>query len=198
MEQFKFLADLYKDIYFWLAGVTPGEHTCISHYKKYDKVVWLKIKNKIIELENKKELTFYEKEFLKCKYKGKAYRVIRYNYRNKGHVHAVNYYQSCSKNINAVKNVNIYGEKILIELNAKQNSYAIDIFKLLFFMIKNEIIRLEDFKKYNFLNLEKYECEKEVVIPLTDENIVNISIVNFEENRKIDLPKSKWYRNKLY
>ena len=198
MEQFIFLADLYKDIYFWLAGITPGEHTCITHYKNYNKKVWEKIKNKIIELENKKCLTSYEKEFLKCKYIGNAYRVIAYNFRNQGHVCEVNYYQSCSKNIKAVKNVKIHGEKILIELKAKQDSYAIDIFELLIFMIKNEIIRLQDFKKYNFLNLEIYECEKEVVLPITNDNIVNISIVNFEENKKIDLEKSKWFRNRLY
>jgi len=197
MEQFNFLADLYKDIYFWLAGITPGEHTCISHYKKYDKEVWIKIKNKIIELENKKNLTTYEKEFLKCKYEGKAYRVITYNSRNKGHVYIVNNYQSFSKSLQAVKNVKIYGDKILIEINADKHSYAIDIFELLCFMIKNEIIRLEDFKEYNFLKLEKYECEKEVVVPLVEEDIVNINFVNFEENKIINLSKSKWYRKKL-
>ena len=197
MEQFNFLADLYKDIYFWLAGITPGEHTCISHYKKYDKEVWIKIKNKIIELESKKDLTIYEKEFLKCKYEGKAYRVITYNSRNKGHVYIVNNYQSFSKSIQAVKNVKIYGDKILIEINANKDSYAIDIFELLCFMIKNEIIRLQDFKKYNFLKLEKYECEKEVVVPLVEEDIVNINVVNFEENKIINLSKSKWYRKKL-
>ena len=52
-------------------------------------------------------------------------------------------------------------------------------------MIKNQIIRLEDFKKYNFLKLEKYECEKEVVVPLVEEDIVNINVVNFEENKII-------------
>lgn len=166
IEEFNFLTDLYKEIFYWLAGTTPGGYTCISHYKKYDKKVRLTIKNKIIELENKKELTPYEKEFLKCKYTGKAYRVIQYNPRNKGHVCVINSYQSCSKNIKAVKNVSIYGDKILIELNATENSYAIDIFELLAFMIRNEIIRLQDFKVCNFLNLEKYECEKEIIVPL--------------------------------
>jgi hypothetical protein len=198
MEQFNFLADLYKDIFFWISRITPGEHTCISRFKKYDKKVWIKIKNKIVDLENKNSLTTDEKEFLKCKYVGKAYRVITYNSRNRGHVYIVNNYQSFSKNIQAVKNVKVYGNKILIEINANKYSYAIDIFELLQFMIKKEIIRLEDFKKYNFLELEEYKCEKEVVVPLIEENVININIVNFEENKKIDLSKSKWYRNGLY
>ena len=92
MKEFYFLAELYNKIYYWLVGTTPGEHTCISHYKKYDKEVWLQIKNKISELENKQKLTFYEKEFIKCKYIGDAYRVIKYNSRNKGHVCTTNSY----------------------------------------------------------------------------------------------------------
>lgn len=198
MEEFIFLADLYKEIYYWLAGKTPGEHTCISYYKNFDKNVWLKIKNKIIELEHKNELTIFEKEFLRCKYKGKAYRVIKYNSRNKGHVCITNTYQSCSKNIRAVKNVSIYGDKILIELKVTKDSYAIDIFQLLSFMIKNEIIKIEDFAVCNFLNLEKYLCEKEVAVPLMRENIVNVSIANFTTKTAIDLPKSEWFRKKLY
>ena len=45
-----------------------------------------------------------EKEFMKCKYEGSAYRVINYRHRRKGHVCVTNTYQSCSKDIKGVKN----------------------------------------------------------------------------------------------
>lgn len=198
MEEFIFLADLYKEIYYWLAGKTPGEHTCISYFIYYDKNVWEKIKSKIIELENKNNLSILEKEFIKCKYEGKAYRVINYNSRNKGHVCITNTYQSCSKDIDGVKNVNVYGDKILIELIARKESYAIDIFKLLSFMIKNQIINIQDMERCNILNLEKYLCEKEVIVPLIKENIVNVSVVNFTKGTSKNILKNQWFRRKLY
>ena len=49
IEEFNFLTDIYKKIYYWLAEMTPGEHTCIRYFKQYDKNVWDKIKNKIKE-----------------------------------------------------------------------------------------------------------------------------------------------------
>ena len=198
MEEFSFLADLYKDIHFWLSGITPGEYTCISRYKKYDKDVWNIIKNKIIELENKKELTTYEKDFLKCKYTGNAYRVINYNPRKHGYVYAFGCYQSCSKTLSEVKNVGVYGEKILIELIAKHDAYAIDMFELLCFMVKNEIIRFEDVITHNLSTLERYECEGEVIVPLDKSNIKNVKVVNFEQGIEKELEPSKWYRNNLY
>lgn len=198
IEEFNFLTDIYKKIYYWLAGTTPGEHTCISYFKQYDKNVWDKIKNKIIELENKNRLSKIEKEFIKCKYEGKAYRVINYNSRNKGHVCITNTYQSCSKNIEGIKNVNLYGNKILINLIAVKETYAIDVFELLSFMIKNKIINIQDMERCNLYNLEKYLCEKEVVVPLTKESIENIKVIDLKNNILKEIPKNEWYRKNLY
>ena len=142
MSEFRFLTYLYNDIYLWLASSTPGEHVTKGYFKDKDKKVWNRIKNKFIELEKKKELSELEKEFLNCKYVGKAYRIIHYYKRRNGQVYPIDCYQSCSKTINGVKKVNLYGDVTLIELLSSEYSYSIDLFKLLEFMVKNKLIIL--------------------------------------------------------
>lgn len=198
IEEFNFLTDIYKKIYYWLAGTTPGEHTSIRYFKHYDKEVWNKIKDKIIEIENKSRLSKIEKEFLKCKYEGNAYRVINYNSRKKGQVCVTNTYQSCSKDIKGVKNVNLYGDRTLIELNSTKDTYAIDIFKLLSFMIKNEIIDIRDMEHCNIHSLERYLCEKEVVVPITKKSIVNVGVIDFKNNLSKKILPNEWFRKNLY
>ena len=197
INEFAFLKEIYEKIYNWLAGTTPGEHAYIRYFKKYDKEVWNKIKEKMIELENKSRLSKIEKEFMKCKYEGSAYRVINYRHRRKGHVCVTNTYQSCSKDIKGVKNVNLYGKRILIELNSTKDAYAIDVFKLLCFMIKNEIIDIKDMERCNIYNLEKYICEKEVVVPITQKNIVNISVIDLKNNISKKILPNEWFRKNL-
>lgn len=196
-EDFVFLSKIYKDIYIWFATKTPGDIICLSFFKRYDKDVWEKVKNKIIELENKIQLSKIEKEFIKCKYEGNAYRVINYFSRRKGHVFKANTYQSCSKDIDSVKKISIHGDKILMELKASKEMYAIDLMMLLRFMIKNELINIEDMKFYSFFNLEKYIDEKEVIVPISDKSIVNISVVNFEKGTYTEIPQNQWFRNTL-
>ena len=77
MNGFEFLTDIYDDLYLWLSSNTPGECVTKGYFKNKDKKVWDKIINKIKELESKNYLTEVEKDFLKCKYIGKSFRVIR-------------------------------------------------------------------------------------------------------------------------
>lgn len=198
LNDFNFLSDIYKEIYSWIACNTPGEHRGISHFKNYDKNVWGSIKYKIKELEKNNKLTDLEKEFLKCKYVGSGYRVFCYEKRKNGQVYINNTYQSCSKSEQGVKNVtNLHGELVLIKLNAYEEHYAIDVFELLCFMYKNKLINIEDFKYYNPKQLVKYEKEEEVLIPITENTITNISIVNYEQNEYKELLREKWFRNSI-
>lgn len=198
LNDFNFLSDIYKEIYSWIACNTPGEHRGISHFKNYDKNVWESIKYKIKELEKNNKLTDLEKEFLKCKYVGSGYRVFCYEKRKNGQVYINNTYQSCSKSEQGVKNVtNLHGELVLIKLNAYEEHYAIDVFELLCFMYKNKLINIEDFKYYNPKQLVKYEKEEEVLIPITENTITNISIVNYEQNEYKELLREKWFRNSI-
>ena len=74
----------------------------------------------------------------------------------------------------------------MINLIAVKETYAIDVFELLSFMIKNKIINIQDMERCNLYNLEKYLCEKEVVVPLTKESILK------------EIPKNEWFRKNLY
>lgn len=198
MNEFRFLTYLYNDIYLWLASSTPGEHVTKEYFKEKDKKLWNQIKDKFIELEKKKELSELEKEFLNCKYVGKAYRIINYYKRRNGHVYPIDCYQSCSKSINGIKNVGLHGNVILIELVSSKYSYSIDLFKLLEFMVKNKLIIYKDefeLNQRNIRNLESYYDEEEVLVVLSKDNIKNISVQNFKNNSNISLEKNKWYRN---
>ena len=198
LNDFNFLSDIYKEIYSWIACNTPGEYRGIRHFKNYDKNVWGSIKYKIKELEKNNKLTDLEKEFLKCKYVGSGYRDFCYEKRKNGQVYITNTYQSCSKSEQGVKNVtNLHGELVLIKLNAYEEQYAIDVFELLCFMYKNKLINIEDFKYYNPKQLVKYEKEEEVLIPITENTIMNISIVNYEQNEYKELLREKWFRNSI-
>lgn len=198
MNEFSFLTDLYENIYDWLANATPGEHNCKRYFSFYDKKVWNIIKQKMVELEALDRLSKIQKEFLSCKYIGTAYRKINYRKKRKGHVYLTNSYQSCSKTITGLNNVNISGDVILIEMETKEESYAIDVMKLLIFMCKYNLIIYKDEFVYNFKQvnrLEKYYEEEEVVIPINEENIKNICIKNFDTGKVLKLDKENWYRN---
>jgi len=200
MNEFKFLSELYEDIYCWLASNTPGEYVTKQYFKNIDKKVWSKIANKFKELEAKKFLSDAEKEFLDCKYVGKAYRIISYYRRRKGHVYLINYYQSCSKSLNGIENVKLHGNVILIELFSSDKSYSIDLFKVLEFMIKNKLIIYKDefdINHRNVLNLEKYYNEEEVLVIISKENIKDISIHDFKNDEFRKLEKNKWFRNNM-
>lgn len=190
---FLFLSELFADIYSWLASKTPGGYSRISEFKYYDENVWSIIKNKIIELDNKKYLTLIEKEFLKCKYVGDVFRVLDYNAKRKGHVLPIKYHQSCSKDMDGITNVNLYGKKLLVKLFANDEIFGIDIFELLCFMIKYKIIIVDDRVK----SLLRYEDEKEVVLPVCDKTIVGIDIINNENEIIGLLPREMWYRKSM-
>ena len=64
-------------------------------------------------------------------------------------------------------------------------------------MYKNKLINIEDFKYYNPKQLVKYEKEEEVLIPITENTIMNISIVNYEQNEYKELLREKWFRNSI-
>lgn len=196
-EDFLFLSKLYLDIYYWIADVTPGEKNYISFFKKYNIDVWEKIKNKFIELETKENLTDIEKMFLKCKYKGPAYRILNVSLKQKGYVYDINLYQSCSKTIDGVKKVKICGEKILIQLDVTEKSYAIDIFELLSFMVIYELINQYDTNYQNVCSLIRYEEEEEVIVPINRKTIKNISIVDFAKNIDKEIEKNMWFRSTL-
>ena len=200
MNEFNFLSELYDDIYCWLATNTPGERSTKGYFKNKDKKIWNRIRNKLIELEKRNNITKVEKEFLKCKYVGKAYRKIHYFKKRHGQVCLLNCYQSCSKTIKGLKNVSIHGDVVFVELFANEYSYAIDVYNLLMFMIKyNLIVYKDEFEKkyHNVLNLEGYINEEEVVVVLSADNVRNISVRNFETGLILALDKTKWYRNNL-
>lgn len=200
MNDFDFLTDLYEDLYLWLSSNTPGEYVTKGYFKKKDKKVWDKIIEKIKELESKKHLTEVEKNFLRCKYIGKSYRVIRYNERSKGHIYLLNCYQSCSKTISGIDNVKLHGDVILIELFSSKQSYSIDLFKILEFMIKHRLILYKDEfdkKHRNVLSLEYYYDEEEVLVKINAENIRNVYIYNSQSKICKDLDRNKWFRSNM-
>ena len=195
-EEFLFLSNLYPRIYNWLTTKTPGERTYISYIKEYDENVWKKIRDKIDEISKKDVLSNIEKDFLKCKYVGNAYRIINYNSKKRGHVYAHGFCQSCSKKIDSLKKMNIFNP-ILIEIEVTNNLYGIDVFELLTFMWQNNLISIEDNKKYNCSRLISYEFEEEVIVPIFEKNIMNVSVANFRENTYENLPRNKWFRKNL-
>ena len=200
MNGFEFLTDIYDDLYLWLSSNTPGEYVTKGYYKNKDKKVWDKIINKIKELESKNYLTEVEKDFLKCKYIGKSFRVIRYHERRNGHIYLLDCYQSCSKTLSGIDNVKLHGDLILIELFSSEQSYSIDLFKILEFMIKNRLIVYKDEFDINYrnvLNLENYYDENEVLVKINLENIRNVSIYNSKSKVHKKLDRNKWFRNNM-
>lgn len=198
IEEYKKITSVYSEIYNWLAAKTPGENSGISYFKNYDKKAWKIIKEKIIEIEKKRKLTQMDMEFLKCRYQGTAYRIIRFNSRNKGHVFLTDTYQSCSKDMGGIRKVTLYGDRLLIKLNADKSTYAIDVFELLGFMIKNKIIDVSNTKYYNIENLTRYEDEKEVVVPICENTIVDVSVIDSKGKILEKIPHEKWFRKNLY
>lgn len=195
INEYYFLSQLYFDLYDWLSGVTPGEHNSLRFYNYYEKKVWIHIKNKICELEQKKNKTKIDKDFLKCKYIGIAFRVLNNYSKRRGQLYPINKYQSCSLSIESVKNVSISGNVTLVTIDASPELCAIDIFELLIFMKKYNLIREEDLTLKNINNLLRYEDEGEVVVPITKDNIINMQFVNFKDNKFEDISKDKWFRN---
>lgn len=197
MDQFDFLFDIYEYLYDWLATRTPLNHSYKTTFKFYNDKIWAKIKNKIEELENRDNLNEIEQYFLECRYKGKAYRIINYYERRKGHVYPIQYSQSCSKTLDGINNVKNCGEVLLIELNTKE--IAIDIFKLLMFMYVNGLINEKNEGNYrSFQKLEKYLSEEEVVMPINKETISNLSVFDLNKNKKIcDIDREYWFRNDM-
>ena len=53
-------------------------------------------------------------------------------------------------------------------------------------------------ERCNLYNLEKYLCEKEVVVPLTKESIENIKVIDLKNNILKEIPKNEWFRKILY
>ena len=200
MNEFEFLSDLYEELYLWLASKTPGEHTPKGYFKNTDKKVWNKIIKKIKELESKSYLNDVEKDFLNCKYIGKSYRVSRYNERRKGHICLLDCYQSCSKTLSGIDNVNLHGDVILIELFSSKKSYSIDLFKVLEFMIKYGLIIYKDefdINHRNVLSLENYYEEEEVLVKINEENIRNVYIYNSQSKTCKELDRNKWFRSNM-
>lgn len=200
INDFYFLSELYDDIYCWLAVNTPGERVVKSYFAKKNKTVWNRIRDKFIELERKNELSLIEKDFLRCKYVGKAYRKIRCCKKCNGYVYPINCYQSCSKTIRGLKHVSMCGDVVLIELFSSKCSYSIDVIELLMFMFKNRLIIYKDEFDKNFRDIERlnrYIDEEEVVVVISKNNIKNVSIRNFETGLLLPVDKEQWFRDTL-
>ena len=200
MNDFGFLTDLYEDLYLWLSSNSPGEKATKGYFKNKDKKVWGKIINKVKELESKSYLNDVENDFLNCKYIGKSYRVIRYNERRKGHIYLSDCYQSSSKTISGIDNVKLHGDVILIELFSSKQSYSIDLFKILEFMIKHRLILYKDefdINHRNVLSLENYYDEEEVLVKINEENIRNVYIYNSQSKICKELDRNKWFRSNM-
>jgi len=197
LEDYKFLSNIYKDIYSWITCNTPGEIRKLKHFQYYDENVWKIIQKKIIDVELKKHLTIMDQEFIKCRYHNNGFRIMPYTKRKKGQVYITNCFQSCSKTECGLKQVsNMHGDLVFIELIADKDEYSIDIFELLCFMIKYHLIKYENCYLCHPRNLEKYEKEEEVLIRISKDNIKKISVVNYDENTYHELSKEEWYRRK--
>ena len=200
INEFYFLSELYDDIYCWLATNTPGERVIKRYFVKKNKKVWDRIRDKFIELESKSDLSLLEKDFLKCKYIGKAYRKIRCQKKHGGYVYSINCYQSCSKTLRGLKHVSMCGDVVLIELFSNKYSYSIDIIELLMFMCKNGLIVYKDEFEKNFRDIERlnrYIDEEEVIVVISKDNIKKISMRNFETGFSLSVDKEEWFRDTL-
>jgi len=197
IEQFFFLFDLYEELYDWLATRTPLNHAYKTTFKFYNDRIWKKLNDKIEELEIKESLNDLEKDFLKCKYKGKAYRIINYSNRKKGHIYPIEFCQSCSKTLKGINKVKNCGEVLLIELKAELK--AIDVFELLMFMYANGLINDKNEGEYrSFQNLKRYLNEEEIVMPMNKENILDVSVYDLYNNKVIcKINRENWFRNNM-
>ena len=191
---------LYNHIYDWLASYTPDSHARISKFQYYQKNIWNILYKKYYEIINKKELSFIEKDFIESVfYKGKIYRVQKYNFRNKGHVYEMsNLCASWSKKLKGVSNLTNFNGSILL-LVAKA-TLAVDTIGLLEFLFSYYKIDFEDFKHPQ--RLQKYFEEYEVINPINFKEIKGIFIVDKSKVTRykkysITLAKEKWKRKKL-
>lgn len=193
---------IYDNLYNWLAHHSVGSRTTKSLFKNYQKLIWNPILNKINLIQEKPNLTDIEKEFLNLTlYQGPIFRLQRYNPNTKGHIYPMCFYQSWSKDIEGLQNVNgFHGELLLIHGTA---NLGVNIFGLLTFLLEQKYITLNNIKPYKEpQNLLKYENENEVAFPVQIDSIEEIYIVDKENilktmNKNNCLPKEKWIRNKL-
>ena len=198
LNDYKFLSNIYKDIYSWIVCNTPGEPRKLKHFKYYNENVWKIIQKKIINVESKNHLTIMDNDFIKCRYHSNGFRIMPYAKTKKGQVYISNFFQSCSKSEYGLKQVNnMHGDLVLIELITDKDEYSIDIFELLCFMVKYHLIKEEDCYLCPPGNLEKYVKEEEILIRIGKDNIKKISVVNYDETTYHELSKEEWYRKKM-
>lgn len=191
---------IYDNLYNWLAYHSTGNRTTKSFFKTYQKMLWNPVLNKINLIQEKSNLTDIEKEFLNLTlYQGPIFRFQKYNPRLKGHIYPMPFYQSWSKDIAGLLNVNgFHGELLLIQGTA---NLGIDIFGLLKFLLEQKYItNIKPYKETK--NLLKYKNENEIAFPVQIGIIKEIYIVHKEKipetiNKNNCLPKEKWIRNKL-
>lgn len=191
---------IYDNLYNWLAHHSVGSRTTKSLFKNYQKLIWNPILNKINLIQEKPNLTDIEKEFLNLTlYRGPIFRLQNYNTRLQGHIYPMCFYQSWSKDIEGLQNVNgFHGKLLLIQGTA---NLGIDVFGLLTFLLEQKYITPIRPDKHP-QNLLKYENENEVSFPIQISSIEKIYIVDKEsilESIKENncLSKEKWIRNKL-
>lgn len=191
---------IYDKLYSWLAHHSTNSVPTESLFKYYQKLIWNPILNKINLIQEKPNLTDTEKEFLNLTlYQGPIFRLQRYKPNYKGYIYPMCFYQSWSKDIEGLQNVNsFHGKLLLIQGTA---NLGIDIFGLLKFLLKYKYITNISLYK-DPQNLLKYKNENEVAFPVQIDSIEEIYIVDKENiletmNKNNCLPKEKWVRNKL-
>lgn len=191
---------IYDNLYKWLSIHTPGEHRCISVLKQYQKDVWNPIIENIRELQNKSILDKEEKDFLELAlYNGPIFRIQNYNSKLKGYIFENDYYQSWSKSIEGIDKVSNFSGDVLIIVGTALN--GIDVFGVLTFLFKyKKVTEVQLFRKPQ--GLLRYEEEEEIVYPINSNSINEIIAINKDDiydwqNKKIIMPKEKWFRKTM-
>lgn len=188
---------IYNSIYKWLISFTPGEYTCLSRYKKYQKQAWNIVLQKYELMAKKSKLLKEELDFLNdVIYVGNIYRIQNYHCRDKKYVKEMPFYcASWSKSLKEVCEVsNLNGEVLLI---VAKTSCGIDTFGLIKYIWEHNAEYI--FYDNNIRGLLRYEKEGEILNPinfLEVESIVAVNhydLPNWSTNCKV-IDKSKWGR----
>lgn len=199
---YKKLVELYPKIFSWLASKTLGEGARKSYYQYYDKELWLPIKEIIISIMDKKDKSKIDNELLNCCHIGEVYRIHRYSNRKNGYICPLGYYQSWTLEKGIEKLSKIGGKVLLLCGHATEEDFAINTFDLLCFMFGNFQVTIPDIF-HEPKQLLAYEDEYEIVMPIKQESIDNVVIVDAREivnwrECGVELQKEKWFRNSYF
>lgn len=195
------LIELYPLIYQWLTTQTLGGYSKKSKFQYYDKKLWIPLQEMFREVGKVEYKSLLDEEFLKCCYMGNVYRIQTYNERLKGYICPLGCYQSWTTEDGFEAISRIGGNVLLICGHVNENTIAINTFELLCFIIRCFKPMLP-YDRYHPKNLEMYEPEFEIVMPIKESLIDKVIIVDSKKIEAwktvgIEIPYNKWFRKDL-